>query len=189
MSLKLRNWIKFVLRFENFAIFKQNYTLKVFIAFKMAHSWCFSLGENLDFLDILQKKFYNINKGSHSFFSSTARQLLNCPPFQKLSFKCSPFFPQIPSTFCVCSNHIRFWHPHRSTISKYWMEFYTLQIRKYWMVSLAIAIANSTSESIELIFVSPSGFQPVNTLALSDRKEGASFYNFRRWRKCQVGRF
>ena len=48
------------------------------------------------------------------------------------------------------------------------------------MVSLAIAIANSTSESIELIFVSPSGFQPVNTLALSDRKEGASFYNFRR---------
>ena len=110
MSLKLRNWIKFVLRFENFAIFKQNYTLKVFIAFKMAHSWCFILGENQDFIDILQKKFYNINKGSHSFFSSTARQLLNCPPFQKLSFKCSPFFPQIPSTFCVCSNHIRFWH-------------------------------------------------------------------------------
>ena len=43
---------------ENFAIFKQNYTLELFIAFKMAYSCCFSLGGNLDFIYFL---FYNIN--------------------------------------------------------------------------------------------------------------------------------
>ena len=40
--------------------FKQNYTPKLFIAFKMAYYCHFSLGGNLDFLDFLQKKFYNI---------------------------------------------------------------------------------------------------------------------------------
>ena len=29
--------------YENYAIFRQNYTLKLFIAFKMAYSCCFSL--------------------------------------------------------------------------------------------------------------------------------------------------
>ena len=43
---------------ENYAIFRQNYTLELFVAFKMAYSCCFSLWGNLDFL---QKKFYNIN--------------------------------------------------------------------------------------------------------------------------------
>ena len=43
---------------ENKAIFKQNYTLKLFFTFAMASSCCFSLGGNLDFL---QKRFYNIN--------------------------------------------------------------------------------------------------------------------------------
>ena len=46
---------------ENYAIFKQNYTLELFIALEMVYYCCFSLGENLDFLDFLQKKFYNIN--------------------------------------------------------------------------------------------------------------------------------
>ena len=46
---------------ENFAIFKQNYTLKVFVAFKRANSCCFGLRGNLDFPDFLQKQFYNIN--------------------------------------------------------------------------------------------------------------------------------
>ena len=48
---------------ENYAIFKQNYTLELFIALEMVYYCCFSLGGNLDFL---QKKFYNINyrKGS-----------------------------------------------------------------------------------------------------------------------------
>ena len=46
---------------ENFAIFKQNYTPKVFVAFKRANSCCFGLRGNLDFPDFLQKKFYNIN--------------------------------------------------------------------------------------------------------------------------------
>ena len=46
---------------ENYAIFRQNYTLELFVAFKMAYSCCFSLWGNLDFPDFLQKKFYNIN--------------------------------------------------------------------------------------------------------------------------------
>ena len=48
-------------KWENNATFKQNLTLKLFIAFKMAYSCCFSLGVNLDFPEILQKRFYNIN--------------------------------------------------------------------------------------------------------------------------------
>ena len=40
---------------ENNAIFKQNYALKLFIAYKIAHSCYFSFGENLDFTDFLQK--------------------------------------------------------------------------------------------------------------------------------------
>ena len=46
---------------ENQAIFKQNYTLELFIALEMVYYCCFSLGGNVDFLDFLQKKFYNIN--------------------------------------------------------------------------------------------------------------------------------
>ena len=45
---------------ENFAIFKQNYTLELFIALKMAYSCCLGLRGNLYFPDFLQKKFYNI---------------------------------------------------------------------------------------------------------------------------------
>ena len=50
---------------ENNPVFKQNYTAKLLNTFKMAYSCCFSLGGNLDFLDFLQKKFYNINYWSH----------------------------------------------------------------------------------------------------------------------------
>ena len=46
---------------ENYAIFKQNYTLELFIALEMVYYCCFTLGGNLDFLDFLQKKFYNID--------------------------------------------------------------------------------------------------------------------------------
>ena len=41
--------------------FNQNYILELFIALEMVYYCCFSLGGNLDFLDFLQKKFYNIN--------------------------------------------------------------------------------------------------------------------------------
>ena len=44
-------------RCENYAIFKQNYTPELFIAFKMVYSCCFSLGGNLDFPEFLKKKF------------------------------------------------------------------------------------------------------------------------------------
>ena len=43
------------LKCENNAIFKQTYSLELFIAFKMANSCCFSVGENLYFLDFLKK--------------------------------------------------------------------------------------------------------------------------------------
>ena len=49
------------LKRENNASFMQIYTLKLFIAFKMAYSCCFSFREYLDFPEFLQKKFYNIN--------------------------------------------------------------------------------------------------------------------------------
>ena len=49
------------LKCENHASFKEFFTLKLFIAFKMAYSSCYSLGGNLDFPEFLQKKFYNIN--------------------------------------------------------------------------------------------------------------------------------
>ena len=42
---------------NNCAIFKQNYTLKLFIAFKMACSCCFASRGNLDFQELLQKSF------------------------------------------------------------------------------------------------------------------------------------
>ena len=44
---------------KNKAFYKQNCTLKLFIAVKMTYSCSFSLGGNIDFLDFLQKKFYN----------------------------------------------------------------------------------------------------------------------------------
>ena len=46
---------------ENNAIFKQNYAQKLFVSFKISYSCRFSLRENLDIPDFLQKKFYNIN--------------------------------------------------------------------------------------------------------------------------------
>ena len=45
------------LKCENNAIFKQIVTLKLFIAFKMAHSCYFSFVGDLDFREFLQKSF------------------------------------------------------------------------------------------------------------------------------------
>ena len=44
-------------KWENYAFFKQNYTIELFFAFKMACSCCFSSGGNLEFLDFLHKRF------------------------------------------------------------------------------------------------------------------------------------
>ena len=49
------------LKCENNASFKQINTIKLFIAFKINYSCCFSFGGNLDLPEFLQKKFYNIN--------------------------------------------------------------------------------------------------------------------------------
>ena len=73
------------------ASFKQIDPLKLFIAFKMAYSCCFSFGGNLDFPEFLQKKFYNINLSSMEFFSRrlVSAQLSNkfgyCPSCTTLS--------------------------------------------------------------------------------------------------------
>ena len=47
--------------------FNQNYILELFIALEMVYYCCFSLGGNLDFLDFLQKKFYNIDYRWHKW--------------------------------------------------------------------------------------------------------------------------
>ena len=65
---------------ENYAIFKQNYTLKLFVAFKMAYSCCFSLGGNLDFLDFLQKSFITSTTGGTRQFFTLFMLLLKRPP-------------------------------------------------------------------------------------------------------------
>ena len=44
------------LKCENNAIFKQNYTLELFITLKMAYCCCLGLRGKLDFPDFLQKK-------------------------------------------------------------------------------------------------------------------------------------
>ena len=49
------------LKCKNNAIFKQNYTLELFIALKVAYCFCLGLRGYLDFPDFLQNKFYNIN--------------------------------------------------------------------------------------------------------------------------------
>ena len=54
-------------KFENYDISKQNYTIQMFLTFKLAYYCCFSLGGNLDFL---QKKFYN-------FYNYRIRVLVN----------------------------------------------------------------------------------------------------------------
>ena len=59
------------LKCENSAIFKQNYTMKMFIAFKMAYSCCFGCRGNLDFPEFLQRKFFNINYRMWSVLLST----------------------------------------------------------------------------------------------------------------------
>ena len=45
---------------EDHASFKQNYALKLFMAFKMAYSCCFSF--SLDFLDFPQKSFITLTR-------------------------------------------------------------------------------------------------------------------------------
>ena len=46
------------------AIFKQNYALEIFTAFKMVYSCSFSLVENLDYLDFLQNCFITSTTGA-----------------------------------------------------------------------------------------------------------------------------
>ena len=45
---------------ENNAIFKQNYSQKLFISFKISYSCCFGNRGNLEFPDFLQKSFITL---------------------------------------------------------------------------------------------------------------------------------
>ena len=49
------------LKCENNAIFKQNYSKKLFISFKISYSCCFGFRGNLEFPEFIHKKFNNIN--------------------------------------------------------------------------------------------------------------------------------
>ena len=49
----------------------QNFTLEMFVAFRMAYSCSFGKRGNLEFPNFLQNKFYNINNWSHKKLSKT----------------------------------------------------------------------------------------------------------------------
>ena len=54
---------------ENYeAIFKQNYTLELFVVFKTAYSCCFALRGNIDFPEFLQKKFKTSTTGLGTYY-------------------------------------------------------------------------------------------------------------------------
>ena len=55
------------LKCEYNASFKQIFSLKLFIAFEMAYSCCFSFGGNLDFPEFLQKSFITSTTGFNSY--------------------------------------------------------------------------------------------------------------------------
>ena len=61
------------LKCQDKASFKQIYTQKLLIAYKMPCSCCFSFRGNLDFPEFLQKKIYNIN---YSLFCVDSAALL-----------------------------------------------------------------------------------------------------------------
>ena len=65
---KLSNWIKFDKMSEPAQKYQNNVILSytLFICSKMTYYYCFSLAGNLDFLDFLQKSFFNTN---YSLFS------------------------------------------------------------------------------------------------------------------------
>ena len=58
---KVRSNILTLTKMWSQAIFKQSYTLELFISLKMAISCCFGLRGNLEFPDFPPKFFYNIN--------------------------------------------------------------------------------------------------------------------------------
>ena len=75
-------------KWENNASFKQINTLKMFIAFKMAYSCCFSFGGNLDFPEFLQKSFILSTTDGYIVIQSLAiynsDDLSNCIKMPKL---------------------------------------------------------------------------------------------------------
>ena len=44
-------------------IFKQNYTIKLFVSYKISYYCCFGFRGNLEFQDFLQKKFIRLATG------------------------------------------------------------------------------------------------------------------------------
>ena len=83
---------------ENNASFKQ-YTLKLFIAFKMAYSCCFSFGGHLNFPEFLQKSFITSTYGQTAKNQLPVEALQTEKSFflQKLSLKLSKSVQNYPS--------------------------------------------------------------------------------------------
>ena len=63
------------LKCEHNAIFKQNYSLKLFIGFKMACICSFSLEGNLDFPDLVQKSFITLTTGLQPSLSTANKKV------------------------------------------------------------------------------------------------------------------
>ena len=82
------------LKCENSASFKQSYTLKLFIAFKIAYSCCLSSGGNLDFPDFLQKSFITSTTGLSFYLESVFAKLKDAKSKEKFS----TFFASCPIT-------------------------------------------------------------------------------------------
>ena len=89
------------LKCEHNASFKQIYTLKLFIAFKMSYSCCFSLGGNLHSPEFLQKKFYNINNWPYPYLVCANRSNRNRKSFP--SFASSAMLLKVPRSRFIVS--------------------------------------------------------------------------------------
>ena len=68
---------------SNTAISKDNYNLTLLIAFKMAHSCCFTLGDNLDFI----QKNYNIDYWSLWWMRTPTYALFAATDVKRIQFR------------------------------------------------------------------------------------------------------
>ena len=81
------------------AIFKQQFTLKIFITEKMAYSCCLSQGVNQHFRDSTSVTRYQ-NKTLSTFSESCPKSSHFCFYFNLLFFTPSQTFPKIQCYFC-----------------------------------------------------------------------------------------
>ena len=78
------------LKCENNSNLKQIYPLKLFIAFKMVYSCCFSFGGNLDFPEFIKKSFITSTTGLCSLLRGPTQLFISCyyPRCSGFDFAC-----------------------------------------------------------------------------------------------------